>query len=178
MPATERPIIAYLSTVPDRFYHTKRIARLIGLAIIFLAGLSLAAKMRHPLILCLWVVGFFLWVYYSNRQMERAGSRRTSSQPAPGASRQQPPPRSEQTHTPPPRAESQPQPRPAQKAPTPWETLGLPPGATQTEIQTAYREMISQYHPDKVAHLGAELRELASRKSTEINQAYARLRQV
>ena len=34
------------------------------------------------------------------------------------------------------------------------------------------RKLASQYHPDKVASLGPELRELAERKSREITQAY------
>jgi DnaJ-domain-containing protein 1 len=35
---------------------------------------------------------------------------------------------------------------------------------------------MTQYHPDKVAHLGVELQEFAKRKSQEINKAYAMLR--
>ena len=31
---------------------------------------------------------------------------------------------------------------------------------------------MSEYHPDKVASLGKEIRELAERKSKEINAAY------
>ena len=33
-----------------------------------------------------------------------------------------------------------------------------------------------EYHPDKVAHLGEELQELAHRKALEIQQAYRQLR--
>ncbi len=40
------------------------------------------------------------------------------------------------------------------------------------EIRKAYQHRIAEYHPDKVAALGAELRELAERKSKEINLAY------
>jgi preprotein translocase subunit Sec63 len=35
----------------------------------------------------------------------------------------------------------------------------------------AYRQRMAEYHPDKVAHLGPELRELAERKATEFNLA-------
>jgi hypothetical protein len=35
----------------------------------------------------------------------------------------------------------------------------------------AYRQRMTEYHPDKVAHLGAELRELAEREATEFNLA-------
>ncbi|HEX8954839.1 MAG TPA: J domain-containing protein [Burkholderiaceae bacterium] len=45
-------------------------------------------------------------------------------------------------------------------------------GATREEIERAYKIKISQYHPDKVAQLGIEIRELAEAKSKEINAAY------
>ena len=45
--------------------------------------------------------------------------------------------------------------------------------ATAEEIHTAYRSLIRQYHPDKVATLGEELRALAEQKSKSINAAYA-----
>jgi DnaJ like chaperone protein len=45
------------------------------------------------------------------------------------------------------------------------------PAATSQEARRAYRERIAEYHPDKVAHLGKELRDLASRKTLEINLA-------
>jgi DnaJ-domain-containing protein 1 len=35
----------------------------------------------------------------------------------------------------------------------------------------AYRQRMAEYHPDKVAHLGPELRELAEGKATEFNLA-------
>jgi DnaJ like chaperone protein len=40
------------------------------------------------------------------------------------------------------------------------------------EIQAAYKSLIRQYHPDKVASLGEELRNLAEQKSKAINVAY------
>ncbi len=42
------------------------------------------------------------------------------------------------------------------------------------EIRAAYLMRISEYHPDKVAALGKEIREVAERKSKEINVAYFR----
>jgi DnaJ-domain-containing protein 1 len=62
------------------------------------------------------------------------------------------------------------------KAPSsrPWfDVLGISPGATLEEIKTAYRQKISLYHPDRVAGLGEELRELAEVHAKEINAAYA-----
>ena len=48
--------------------------------------------------------------------------------------------------------------------------------ATQEEIKAAYREMISKYHPDKVAHLGEEFQEIAKARAKAINQAYETLK--
>jgi DnaJ-domain-containing protein 1 len=50
--------------------------------------------------------------------------------------------------------------------------LELPADASLDEIREAYRRLMSQYHPDKVASLGRELRELAESKSKEISVAY------
>jgi len=40
------------------------------------------------------------------------------------------------------------------------------------DIRKKYRELLAQYHPDKVQHLGAEFRELAERKTLAIMEAY------
>jgi DnaJ like chaperone protein len=50
--------------------------------------------------------------------------------------------------------------------------LGVSPNAGIDEIRHAYRLRMAEYHPDKVAALGAELRALAERKTKEINVAY------
>jgi hypothetical protein len=70
-----------------------------------------------------------------------------------------------------------PPPRPPAAAPAadPWAILGIRPGAPIEEVKRAYRRRMAEYHPDKVASLGVELRELAERKSREINSAYAAL---
>lgn len=55
----------------------------------------------------------------------------------------------------------------------PWfRILGVPESAGKEEIASAYKAKIRQYHPDKVASLGSELRELAEIKSKQINAAY------
>lgn len=55
----------------------------------------------------------------------------------------------------------------------PWPTiLGVAPDASTEEIRRAYKSLMSQYHPDKVASLGPELRDLCERKTKEINTAY------
>ncbi|MBI3529015.1 MAG: J domain-containing protein [Betaproteobacteria bacterium] len=56
--------------------------------------------------------------------------------------------------------------------PTWYETLNVSPDATAAEIKFSYRTLMSQYHPDKVANLGDELKTVAERKSKEINVAY------
>jgi DnaJ like chaperone protein len=50
--------------------------------------------------------------------------------------------------------------------------LDVPQSAALAEIERAYKVKISQYHPDKVAQMGIEIRELAEAKSKEINAAY------
>lgn len=57
-----------------------------------------------------------------------------------------------------------------------YSVFGLEPGATPEEIKKAYRVMASQYHPDKVSHLGKELIEFANKKFTDINAAYDELK--
>ena len=58
----------------------------------------------------------------------------------------------------------------------PYEILGIPSSASSETIQAAYKARMSEYHPDKVSHLGEELQELAHRKALEIQQAYQQLR--
>ncbi len=59
----------------------------------------------------------------------------------------------------------------------PYEILGVSPNASPEEIRAAYREAAQRYHPDKVAHLGQEFRDLAQKKFVEIQQAYTTLMQ-
>ncbi len=55
----------------------------------------------------------------------------------------------------------------------PWyEVLGVGVFATREEVAAAYKRKISEYHPDKVAQMGHEIREVAERKSKQINAAY------
>ncbi len=57
----------------------------------------------------------------------------------------------------------------------PHEILEIEKNATREEIQAAYRSQVKQYHPDRVAHLGKELQELANQKFIEIKDAYTRM---
>jgi DnaJ like chaperone protein len=56
-----------------------------------------------------------------------------------------------------------------------YAVLGISRAASRDEIRAAYRLRMQEYHPDKVAHLGADLRTLAERKAKEINEAYQAL---
>jgi preprotein translocase subunit Sec63 len=58
---------------------------------------------------------------------------------------------------------------------SPHEVLGLDRNATSEEIKAAYKRLASQYHPDKVSHLGEEFRILAEEKFKEIQKAYQEL---
>lgn len=53
-------------------------------------------------------------------------------------------------------------------------------GATETDsdeiIAKKYKQLVLEYHPDRVAHLGQELKDLAAKKTTEINAAFAAIR--
>jgi DnaJ like chaperone protein len=74
----------------------------------------------------------------------------------------------------PPEAETVDRSAPLRPAGAEWaKVLGVSPAASADDIRSAYRQLMSQYHPDKVASLGFELRELAERKSKEIGAAYA-----
>lgn len=57
-----------------------------------------------------------------------------------------------------------------------YEVLGLSRGTSFEEIKKAYRTLSMQYHPDKVAHLGDEFKQVAEEKMKEINAAYQALK--
>ena len=80
-----------------------------------------------------------------------------------------------QSYAPPPCHEPPPQPPPPNQPLTldaALAILGLTRQSTAEELKRSYRDRIRQYHPDRVSHLGPELKELAERKAKEINAAY------
>ena len=52
----------------------------------------------------------------------------------------------------------------------PYEVLGVSRSASDSEIKSAYRELVKKYHPDNYAN--NPLADLASEKMKEINEAY------
>lgn len=53
-----------------------------------------------------------------------------------------------------------------------YSILGLTPSASEVDIRKAYRRLMSQYHPDRVATLGEDLQRAAAEKAKTINEAY------
>lgn len=52
-----------------------------------------------------------------------------------------------------------------------YQVLGLTPQATDDEVRRAYKKMVLQNHPDRVAHLGEDVKKAATKKMQEINKA-------
>ncbi len=57
-------------------------------------------------------------------------------------------------------------------------TLGLGPGASMTQVQSAFRDACGKYHPDRLIgqNLAPHLVELANGRFKEVNAAYHRLK--
>ena len=53
-----------------------------------------------------------------------------------------------------------------------YDILELTPAATDEEVKKAYRRLAIQYHPDKVAHLGEDIKKAATKKFQNLNAAY------
>lgn len=56
-----------------------------------------------------------------------------------------------------------------------YKVLGVSPEATDDEVRKAYKKLVMEYHPDRVATLGDDVKEAATRKLQEINQAKERI---
>ncbi len=58
-----------------------------------------------------------------------------------------------------------------------YDVIGVESNASPDDVKRAYRKRIREYHPDKVANLGEELKQLAEKKTRLINEAYNALKQ-
>jgi DnaJ-domain-containing protein 1 len=54
----------------------------------------------------------------------------------------------------------------------PHEILGVEKGASPQTIRAAYQKLVKEYHPDRTATLASEIRELAEKRTRQINRAY------
>jgi len=57
-----------------------------------------------------------------------------------------------------------------------YKILEIAPQATNEEVKKAFREMAVKYHPDKVNHLGDEIKKSAEEKFKMVNQAYEKIK--
>lgn len=58
----------------------------------------------------------------------------------------------------------------------PYVLLGVTEADSDEAIAKKYKQLVMEYHPDRVAHLGQELKDLAAKKTTDINAAFAAIR--
>ncbi|NLO37422.1 MAG: J domain-containing protein [Clostridiaceae bacterium] len=58
-------------------------------------------------------------------------------------------------------------------AKSPYDVLGVRPGATADEIKQSYRKLVKKYHPDN--YKNHPLEDLAKEKMQEVNEAYDQL---
>ena len=61
---------------------------------------------------------------------------------------------------------------------TPYDVLEVNSSASNEEIKKAYRQMVGQFHPDKMMHLGEDKVEEAHLKFLEIQEAYRELEKI
>jgi len=65
-----------------------------------------------------------------------------------------------------------PPPPSAPPAADPYAILGVSSSASNDDVESAYRRLMSEFHPDRVTSAGAEIRELAERRTREANAAW------
>ena len=57
-----------------------------------------------------------------------------------------------------------------------YQTLGVNSNVSDEELKKAYRKIAMENHPDKVGHLGEDVRKAAEEKFTSINSAYDKIK--
>ena len=61
-------------------------------------------------------------------------------------------------------------------ASNPYGVLGVSESSSDDDVEAAYRRLMSEFHPDRVAAAGPEIRELAERRTREANAAYDQIK--
>jgi DnaJ like chaperone protein len=57
-----------------------------------------------------------------------------------------------------------------------YDVLEITSTASDEEVKRAYRDLAKKHHPDKVAHLGEDIRKAATEKFQQINLAYEEIK--
>jgi DnaJ like chaperone protein len=57
-----------------------------------------------------------------------------------------------------------------------YKILEIDKSSTNDDIKKAYRRMAMKYHPDKVSHLGDDVRKSADEKFARVNEAYEKIK--
>jgi DnaJ like chaperone protein len=57
-----------------------------------------------------------------------------------------------------------------------YKILEINQSSSNEDVKKAYRRMAMKYHPDKVSHLGEEIRKSADEKFTRVNEAYEKIK--
>ena len=63
-------------------------------------------------------------------------------------------------------------PRPTRDINNDYKILEISPEASDDEVKKAYRTLAKKYHPDRVAHLGDEMKKQAEEKFARLSEAY------
>ena len=57
-----------------------------------------------------------------------------------------------------------------------YSVLGTLSSSSNQEIKRAYRKMANKYHPDKIAHLGDDFKNIAQEKFKSVSEAYHKIK--
>ena len=57
-----------------------------------------------------------------------------------------------------------------------YSVLGISSSSSNLEIKKAYRKMANKFHPDKIAHLGEDFKDIAQEKFKSVTEAYHKIK--